>query len=103
MHSIARQVLQSFLNLGNVLLQILVPLELGLNSDDIFSVADLPIVHLFEILLELVKFGAKLLALGFDGREAFLGIHLCRDSILSFDLFKLSSLLATKSCQIFSS
>ena len=58
--------LDQFLDLGHVVLQVLVPLELCLHCDDVLRVPDLAVVHSLEVLLELVQLGAQLLALRFD-------------------------------------
>jgi len=48
------QSLHELLNLGRLHLQVFVPFEFRLNRDDILGVADLTVMRLLEILLELV-------------------------------------------------
>ena len=67
-------VLDQFLNLRHIVLQVLVPLELALHSDDILRVPDLAVVHCLEVLLELVQLGAEVLALGLDLAETLLAL-----------------------------
>lgn len=73
------------LQLGDIDLQILVPLELVLHGHDILRVPDLPLVGLFEVLLELIKLGPETLPLVLDIGESPGDVVVGSESVLLDD------------------
>ena len=84
------------LNFGDVNLEVLVALKLGLDRDYILRVPDLPVMDSLEVFLELVELCAQLLPLRLDTCQALLSICMGRNGKLALHFFKLSSLLASK-------
>ena len=71
--------LHVFLDFRNVYLEVLIPLKLVLNCDDIFSVANLPVMNSLEILLELIELRPQFLPLRLDARQFSLSISIGSD------------------------
>ena len=66
--------LEQLFDLCHIILEVFVPLKLALYRDDILRIPDLALVHIFKVLLELIKLDAELLALAFDVGEALLAL-----------------------------
>ena len=64
--------LEQLFNLCHIVLEVFVPLELALNSNNILRIPDLALVDFFKVLLELIELDSELLALAFDVSEALL-------------------------------
>ena len=92
--------LKQLFNLCYIVLQVLVPLELALHSNDILGVPDLAIVHCFEVLLELVQLRAQLLALCLDLRKTLLTFSNRMDVKLSLSLCILSLVCGAQLSQV---
>ena len=91
-YSRAREMLLQFFNVGNIVLEVFVPLEFDLDFDDVFGVTDLTIVNGFEVFLKLVKFGAQFFSFRFDFREALLRLLISLYVVFAFVFFKLDLL-----------
>lgn len=72
--SLLAEPLVHLLNVRDVCLQVLVPLELSLNLDDVFGVPDLAVVGRLELSLERVELPAQVFALALDLLELFLSV-----------------------------
>ena len=73
-HSLLWKVLHILLNFSHVHFEVLIPLELALHGDDVLRVANLPIVHRLEVLLELIQLCPQLFPFRLDARQTLLAI-----------------------------
>ena len=94
--------LHVFLNFSHINLEILVSLEFCLDCNYVLSIANLTVVHRFEIFLELIKLSAEFFPLRLDASQAFLGVSVGRDREFTLDFFQLGAFLASERRQIFS-
>lgn len=77
------------LDIGDIVLKVFVPLELYLHLDNVLRVADLAVVHSFEVFLKLVKLGTELLPFGLDLGEALLRLLVSLYVVFAFVFFLL--------------
>ena len=94
--------LHVFLNFGHINLEILVPFEFSLDCNYVLRIANLTVMHRFEIFLELIKLSAEFFPLRLDASQAFLRVSVGRDREFTLDFFQLGALLASERREIFS-
>ena len=79
----------NLLELGDIYLQVLVPLKLLLHWHNILCVSDLTLVRFLEVLLELIKLTSQNLTFVLDLVELPSHIDSIAESILLYNCFSL--------------
>ena len=85
-----------FLDFSDINFQVFIPFKFRLHGNNIFCVANLPVVYSLEILLELVKLRTELLTLSLDTSQALLTICIGGNRKFTLHFFQFGSLLPTK-------
>ena len=101
--SVLGQVLHQFFDLGHVHLEVFVALELRLHRHDVLCVPNLTVVHLLEILLELVQLGPELLTVSFDRRKTLLRVLERVNCKFALHFLQLCLFLVVQHCEVVSS